>query len=247
MGELMGLVQALPETFKWVSGILLAVAIVERLHGLYTKTTSERRARRKEELAMLSDLVGRKGALKDFCDENKNQEAFSRLTRLNVSKERRDQLLEITAMGFIHVKQVRMLEPFVRREDDGKYNVTIGLTELIMSLFGFVGIVVVTTTMLALIFASGKQENLLAASTLLGGTVLIFGIVFVSREYVQTLASVFLTSRRLNEKGLLANESGFKALVKQAWKQGWPGLAVLVATVIVMLSVGWRWGQSLKG
>lgn len=251
MGEIIELIKASPESLKGV-GYLIAyliafVVLVERIHNLYSKSSSERRAKRNEDLASLSDLVGDDAALKALCEESKHHEAFSRVARIELSKERRDPLLKILAMGFISSKHVKVLAPYVSKTDEGKYVVTIGLTEMFMAAAGTLGLILVGIVMMTLNFLSGENDASLRLATFLLGAAMIFGIAFMVRDDVQAINLVLRTSKRLEEKGLLAGESGFKAQWKQAWKRGKLGFFILIAGSALIVLIGWLWAHILKG
>lgn len=251
MTDIIELIKTSPDSIKWVGyflAYLVAVVIlVERIHALYSKSSSEKRARKTEDLSNLSELVGNDDTLKALSTESKHYEAFSKLTRLSASKERRDQLLKILAFGFLSPKDLRMVAPYLKATTDGKFSAQIGLAEIFIIAFGTIGIFMIGVIMMTINFVSGEKEGLLRLVTLALGGAMIFMIAYFTRGDMIALRMILITSKKLEDHGLLEGQSGLKAQLAAAWKTGRKPLFVLIGVLTLIFLLAWIWARSLRG
>lgn len=247
MGEIVELIKASPETFGWMGFVVAFVLFAEKVIGLYSKTSSERRARRKEDLDSLNGLVDGHDGLEKLNIENKHQEAFYRLTRLNVGKERRELVLEILAMGFVSTKAARLLEPLLSVTEEGKYIVAIAISDLFMAVVGMFGLCYVGAAMLALNLAIGEPQTLTRLIILLMGSGGTLFIAFMTLDPIRSIVLAHRTATRLEEKGLLEGKPGVWGQTKQGVKEDKVFTCIVMGYVSVVVIWGLVWGHSLKG
>ncbi|WP_199153864.1 hypothetical protein [Chromobacterium sp. ASV23] len=250
MNEYIELIKSSPDSIKWL-GYLLAylvglVIFIERLHALFSKSSSDWRAKKAEDLSNLKELIGDDGCLKKINEERGYHDAFFKLAKISVSKERREQLLKVFDLGFLSPRQMKIIAPYLKVNDEGKYYLEIGLSEIFFSALGLFSIFMVGVVMMTVNFISGRDDGLIRFVTMLVGGCVTMGVAVVTRENVMAIRIALIASRKLSECGLLDEGVGFKNQLFMAWRRGRRELIWFSIVLSLLILISWVWALYLK-
>ena len=223
MNELIALIKESPDSIKWAGYLLAyllgATFLVDKVFNVYNKSSAGLHAKKEDEFDKLKELVDGDDDLEAINYENRKHEAFLRLMKLSVSKEKRDYLSSIFRMNFLTAKQLRAIAPHIKY-DNGRYVVSVGLSEFFGALWGMIGIVAIGIFMMVINFLTTKDDGIVRLVTLLTGGVFIFLAAFLTRGDAIAIRLALYVSKQLDERGLLEGEPGLKPLFMRAWRGG---------------------------
>lgn len=241
MTELLQLAKILPLSLSWVVPLLGCVwaflIIVEKVQGLYYRTKSEWRGNKNEGLEMVESMIVGDRMLEILNEERKRQEAFFRMTGLEVRKKDREELLDIFSMVSIRCSDLKHLFTFVERGSEGRYRVQIGLVEVFHTIF------TISMCFLIIFYGSlvgievGAQHGFLVPWVMLATLVGIFLTIWSAKGSLFECVIVWKVSNRLAVLGKLEGKAGLLNQVRMAFFRGWKGLFIALGVLAVIFGV----------
>lgn len=238
MGELPQLLKALPASLNWVVTVILLVAcifyFIEKSLAIYTNMKYEGRKKKAEEVSVVDSLVVGDRQLELLNEESKLQQAFFRISGLNVNKRDRENILKIYWLVPMRYGDLKYLYDFLGQGTEGKYRVQIGLGELLQILASVVVMLLFAVTGMKAALIIGGGHALWQLGVGLSTMALVLLVFALSLSLILKFAIVWKVSKRLDELGKLDGEPGWKYQVKTAWKNGWKILFGIIVFLVVL-------------
>lgn len=239
MGELLQLLKALPVSLNWLVTLILLVAcflyLFEKSLAIYANMMHEGGKRKAEEVSVVDSLAVGDRQLELLNEESKLQQAFFRISGLNVNKRDRENILKVYWLVPMRYGDLKYLYDFLGQETDGKYRVQIGLGELFQMLASVVMLLLIAVTGLKVALILGGGHALWQLGVGLSTMALVFLVFALSLSLILKFAIVWKVSKRLAELGKLDGEPGWKYQVKTAWKNGWKILFGIIVFLVVLV------------
>lgn len=238
MGELLQLLKALPVSLNWLVTLILLVAcflyLFEKSLAIYANMMYEGGKRKADEVSVVDSLAVGDRQLELLNEESKLQQAFFRISGLNVNKRDRENILKVYWLVPMRYGDLKYLYDFLGQETDGKYRVQIGLGELFQMLASVVMLLLIAVTGMKIALILGGGHALWQLGVGLSTMALVFLVFALSLSLILKFAIVWKVSKRLAELGKLDGEPGWKYQVKTAWKNGWKILFGIIVFLVVL-------------
>lgn len=239
MGELLQLLKALPVSLNWLVTLILLMAcffyLFEKSLAIYANMMYEGGKRKAEEVSVVDSLAVGDRQLELLNEESKLQQAFFRISGLNVNKRDRENILKVYWLVPMRYGDLKYLYDFLGQETDGKYRVQIGLGELFQMLASVVMLLLIAVTGMKVALILGGGHALWQLGVGLSTMALVFLVFALSLSLILKFAIVWKVSKRLAELGKLDGEPGWKYQVKTAWKNGWKILFGIIVFLVVLV------------
>ncbi|MCS3805678.1 hypothetical protein [Chromobacterium alkanivorans] len=246
MGEFLQLLKALPVSLNWLVTLILLVAcflyLFEKSIAIYANMMYEGRKRKAEEVSVIDSLVMGDRQLELLNEESKLQQAFFRISGLNVNKRDRENVLNIYRLVPMRYGDLKYLYDFLGQEVDGKYQVQIGLGELFQILASAVMMLLIAVTGMKVALIIGGEHAFWQLGVGFSTMALVFLVFALSLSPILKFALVRRVSKRLAELGKLDGEPGWKYQVKTAWEKGWK---ILFGIIVFFVLLAWGSYSSL--
>ncbi|WP_156187918.1 hypothetical protein [Chromobacterium sp. LK11] len=241
MTELLQLAKLFPVSLSWVVPLLGCVwaflLIAEKVQGLYYRTKSEGQSSKNEGLEIVESMIVGDRMLEILNEERKRQEAFFRMTGLEVRKKDREELLDIFSMVSMRCSDLKHLFTFVEKYSEGRYRVQIGLVEVFHAIF------TICMCFLIIFYGSyvgievGAQHGFLVPWVMLATLAGIFFTIWCAKGSLFECVIVWKVSNRLEELGKLEGKAGLSNQVRMAFIRGWKGFFIALGVFAVIFGV----------
>lgn len=241
MTELLQLAKILPVSLSWVVPLLgsiwASLIVFEKIQGLYYRAKSEGRSSKNEDLDIVDSMIVGDRMLDILNEERKRQEAFFRMTGLEVKKKDREELLDIFSMVSMRCSDLKHLFYFVEKASEGRYRVQIGLVEVFHAIFA------IFMCFLIIFYGSlfgievGAQHSFLVLVVMLVTLAGIFLTIWSAKGSLLECVIVWKVSNRLAELGKLEGKAGLLNQVRMAFIRGWKGLFIALGVFVVIFGI----------
>lgn len=217
MKELVEILNQIPDGFK-SSAVLILITIltVERIYSLISKGQQDWLARRKSSHQEMEHFIKSDERLQPLVDEIKSSDAFYQLSNLKVDSERRLALLDMYKNGYISRLQMKKINQFLIIEENGMFNLQLGLSEFWSAFSGLVLIYFIGMALLTLNFCISTNDRHQMPLIFLIGSIFIFLVALMTRGDVSKIRAVLDVSKKMEEKGVFVGRATLRGQFSNA-------------------------------